>query len=194
MPPTLNVFFYHKKLHRLDFRCLGEQKWTSSSLSLWLLHSAYFPWIQGNLHRIRYPLKSLLTPIHFGRNIARADNLLFYFFYRFKASITFLHPPLVKGWQQLFLADFQSLCIFAFRVAVLPSSVCQEGASDQSADQLNIQKAPPSSSHLQGKSISHISTSFIHIEGRGGREGACLCTWNLFLSPWQFDVTALSDF
>lgn len=60
-PPTLTAFFYHKQLQRLEFRCLGEQKWASSSLSLWLLHSSYVPWGQGNLHRMRYPLKSLLT-------------------------------------------------------------------------------------------------------------------------------------
>lgn len=65
-----------------------------------------------------------------------------------------------------------------------PSNIRQVGASDQSAHQLNIQKAPPSSSHIQGRSISHRSRIFMQTERKENETRLPSWHWFIPLTVW----------
>lgn len=69
-------------------------------------------------------------------------------FLAFKSFLSFSHPRYSFGERcsSCFEPTSNNSAYLLFGLQPLPSSVCQGGASDQSVDQLNIQKAPLSSS------------------------------------------------
>lgn len=148
-PPPPSFFLLCEPFHRLDSKSVGEQTWTSSSLSpIFTLH------ILTNNNRD-------VVVCHQSKIIQSFDS-------------DFQHLEMIRSLVRPHYS-FRERCSSCFEltsnnsaylllVAALPSSVCQEGASDQSMDRLNIQKAPLSSSHIRDKSISYISSIFMQME------------------------------